>query len=126
MTVAQLGLVKSMPSPTVFLLSEFAAGVFGVILNVVIAGVFVYAYTRSRQTFFLVLWLSSLAFAVQNAYGATLVLSGLMHAQFFSSSVARVLTSLYAAITPLAGLISFVGTIFLVRFSLKLHRSQQT
>ena len=115
-----------MPSPTVFLLSEFAAGAFGVILDVVLAGVFVYAYTRSRQTFFLVLCVGSLAFAVQSAYGATLVLSGLMHAQFFSSSMSRVLTWLYVAITPLAGLISFVGTILLVRFSLKLHRSQQT
>ena len=115
-----------MPSPTVFLLSEFAAGAFGVILDVVLAGVFVYAYTRSRQKFFLILCVGSVAFAVQSAYGATLVLSGLMHAQFFSSSMSRVLTWLYVAITPLAGLISFVGTIFLVGFSLKLHRSQQT
>jgi len=115
-----------MPSPTVFLLSEFAAGVFGAILNVAIAGVSAYAYSRSRQWFFLALCVGSLAFALQNAYGATLVLSGLMHVEIFSRSVTGVLTWLYVAITPLAGLISFVGTILLVRFSLKLYKPQQT
>ena len=115
-----------MPSPTVFLVSEFAAGALGVILDVALAGVFVYAYTRSRQAFFLILCAGSLAFALQNAYGATLVLSGLMHTQFFPSAVSEVLTWLYVAVTPLAGLISFVGTILLVRFTLKLHRSKQT
>ena len=115
-----------MPSPTVFLLSEFAAGAFGAVLNVAMAVVFVYAYTRARQSFFLILCLGALAFAVQNAYGATLVLAGLMHAQIFPPFVMRILTSMYVAITPVAALISFVGTILLVRFSLKLHRSQQT
>ena len=108
-----------------FLLSEFAAGAFGAVLNVAMAVVFVYAYTRARQSFFLILCLGALAFAVQNAYGATLVLAGLMHAQIFQPFVMRILTSMYA-ITPVAALISFVGTILLVRFSLKLHRSQQT
>jgi hypothetical protein len=124
--VAQLFLVRSVPSPTVFLLSEFSAGAFGVVLNLAIAGVSVYGYARSRQWFFLILCVGSLAFALQNAYGATLVLSGLMHVQIFSSSVSSVFTWLYVAITPLAGLISFVGTIFLVRFSLKLCKLQQT
>jgi hypothetical protein len=114
------------PSPTVFLLSEFAAGALGIILNIAIAGVSVYAYSRSRQWFFLALCVGSLAFALQNAYGATLVLSGLMHVQIFSASVSVVLTWLYVAVTPLAGLISFVGTIFLVRYSLKLYKPQQT
>ena len=92
--------VRSVPSPTVFLLSEFAAGAFGAILNVAMAVVFVYAYTRARQSFFLILCLGALAFAVQNAYGATLVLAGLMHAQIFPPFVMRILTSMYVAITP--------------------------
>src|SRR5262245_30580463 len=107
-----------MPSPTVFLLSEVAAGAFGVVLDLALAGIFIYAYTRSRQRLFLILCAGSLAFALQNAYGAILVLSDLVHAQFFSSSISGVLTWLYVIITPLAGLITFVGTIFLVRFSL--------
>jgi hypothetical protein len=114
-----------MPSDTVFLLSEFGAGAFGVILDLALTGIFIYAYSRSRQRFFLVLCVGSLAFALQNGYGATLVLSDLMHAQFFSSSMSRVLTWFYVIITPLAGLITFVGTVFLVRFSLKLHRSEK-
>ena len=115
-----------MPSPTVFLLSEFAAGAFGAILDVALAAVFVFAYSRSRQPFFLVLCVGALAFAMQNAYGVSLVLSDLMHVQIFPSSVMRVLTFIYVAINPLAGLISFVGTILLVRFSLQRHRSQPT
>lgn len=113
-------------SPSVFLLSEFVAAAFGAFLNVVMAAIFIFAYIRCSRFFFIVLCVGALAFAFTNSYAALLTYSALVHADMFPVTVARFLVRVYILVVPVASLVSFVGTVLLVRFALKLCRAERT
>jgi hypothetical protein len=113
-------------SPSVFLLSEFVAAALGAFLDVAMAAIFIYAYTRCSRFFFIVLCVGALAFAFTSSYAALLTYSALVHADVFSVSVARFLVRVYILVVPVASLVSFVGTVLLVRFTLKLYRAEGT
>jgi hypothetical protein len=113
-------------SPSVFLLSEFVCAAFGVFLNVVMAAIFIYAYMRCCRLFFIVLCVGALALAFTDSYAALLIYRALVHADLFPVPITHFLDRVYILVVPVAGLISFVGTVLLVRFTLKLHRGEKT
>ena len=115
-----------MDSQSIFLISELAAAALGAVLQVVLAIVFVFAYVRCQRWFFLILCLGAVGFVVINSYAALLVYSAFVRAPVFPAPIMRVLTTFYIGAFPVVEIMTFVGTILLVRFAVGLYTREKT
>jgi len=98
--------------------AEFAGAALLTLLDTVLVAVFIYAYWRSRKGLFLLLTVGNLTSLYMNAFAMVVAIYGATHVRLFSPPTIRVLTSLYMFVGASGGVLSFIGTVLLVRFAL--------
>lgn len=115
-----------MDSPSVFFSVEIAAAAVMAVLDAVLAVMFVWAYTRCQRLCFLLLCVATFIFALINIYAAAISYSALTHNTLLPAPTMQLVTSVYIFMNPVAAIISFIGTVLLLRFTLKLYATQKT
>ena len=105
--------------------AEFAAASLCALLNIVIGVVFFRAYLRSRKGFLLLLVFGTLACLYANLFAAAAELFGFMHIRVFPASATRSLYALQAIAGTFGAILSFIGTLLLVRCALIAFASQR-
>jgi len=110
-----------MSSDTVFLIVEASAALLLAALAVVTVAVFLYAYMRCRQLLFLVLCVGSIVSAFGGLYIAGICYQALTHVRLLPASVMYVIGWADVVVIPIGGVISFIGSVLLVRSFLRLY-----
>jgi hypothetical protein len=109
-----------MNSDSLFYMCEIAAALFLGALDIVVGAMFIYAYVRCRRIFLLLLCAGSLVFGLSTLYTALVSYMALIHVNVLSPTVLHLLAWGYLLVMPGAGVVSFIGTVLLLRFILSL------
>ena len=113
-----------MDPDSVFLVFEIAAALLLAILNAILVAMFIYAYVRSRQFCFVLLCAGSFVFGLSMFYTVAICYVALTHTQLIPQSLMRVAAWIYILVTPVAGVVSFIGSVLLLRFVLPLYKNK--
>jgi hypothetical protein len=105
---------------------EIAAGLIMAVLDAILAITFIWTYTRCQRLCFLLLCAGALIFTLINVYAAAICYSALTHTTLLPTPSMHLVTSVYIIMNPVAAIVSFIGTILLLRFTLKLYATQKT
>ena len=124
--VAELCLVSPVDFITLLHSAEFASAALLAFLNIALVAVLSYAYWRSRRGLFLLLLAGNLADLYMNAFAMVIAIYGATHLRLFSPPTMRVLSSFYMFVGATGGVLSFIGTILLVRLGLSRCDTVQT
>src|SRR4029450_13238507 len=96
------------------------------VLDAILAITFIWTYTRCQRLCFLLLCAGALIFTLINVYAAAICYSALTHPPVLSTPAMPLVTCSYLIMNPVAGIVSCIGTILLLRFTLKLYATQKT
>ena len=107
-----------MDTDAVFFTFEIAAAALLGVLSAVLAVMYAYAYVRYRRLFFLLLCVASFIFALTSIYTISMCSLQLTHTSMFSRNAMHLMAWAYIVVSPVAGTISFVGAVLLLRFVL--------
>lgn len=98
--------------------AAFACTALLALFDVALIAIFLYAYGRSRRVLFLLLAVANLAFLYMNALAMVIAIYDATHVRLVSPPIMRVLSSVYVFVGAFGGVLSFIGTIFLIRLAL--------
>ena len=114
-----LGLMQT--EDVVFFTCKIAIGLLLATLDAVLTVMFAHAYRRSRRLFFLLFAVSAFVSGLMNLYDCAQIYAALAHITIFPRLVLHVIAWTYVSVDPFVSIISFVGSILMIRFVLSQH-----
>ena len=100
---------------------QLADGLLAAAVDAVLAVMFAHAYRRSKRLFLLLFAVAAFAAALMHVYGSAQTYGTLTHTALFPRFMTHVIAWSSIVVIPVAGIISFTGSVLLVRFILSQH-----